>query len=892
MNSIANRFEYGAKIALFVLAAALPLWFVPSPSVGIELGREISFGVLIVVSAMLWLASGLSSGEIRYARSPLLWAGIAVAAVFGVSAFFSKAPLVSLLFTDAAGEKFFSVLALVILAVLAGSVLRRREDAGTLLFILIFSGAVSALMTLAQFTFGISIFKYLNVSTAADANVVGTANGISLFYAALFAMAAGVALSRAASQWNKWVRWALGGAGALFLTNILLINFLTAWIALLGATVLLFGLMTIQNRMAGQEQGGGLRRQDWRYWTALAMVAVCIAMIMARAPLITAAPLTPEVSPSFSATLSIAGSVFKEGARQVFFGSGPGTFGMDWARYKDVSLNQTIFWGVAFPQGNSWASTLLTTTGILGAAAFAAYAAGGLLLFLRALLSPDHGRGSRSASARADMPHLEDPVATAVLLGNAVAVIAAFMYPSAFSLALVLFFTSGLLAFLLSRPAEGVTAAAGASMRGDADAFVQNGADDGLEAWDAASGEEVVPTAVGMTSSTGSAEGLADLHESSDSVPARGFWEFEERIVRFQTPWAVFIFSLSVIFLLALGAGALYMEVSRGRAARAAGAGVQAANRGSLDKAIADLERATRLEDNNFRTHQFLAAVRTEKIRAVIRRASAGETVTEEFQSAVSAAVQSSQRAVALHPADAGVWRTQGALYETIIPFVPGAERLAFSSYQKAVELDPANPSIYVDWGRSGLVFTDRIQAAIAGAKDEKERATLEGAHKSNLTQIAQIFQKAADLKPDYAPAHFLLAQTQIRLGNIDLAIQSVENAKLSAPFDIGVAFQLGLLYYQKQDLDKAEMEFARAVSLNENYSNARYFLGLIYDRKGDKEKAKAEFAKIAALNPDNREVKQILENLAQGRAALAGIVPPAPPPEKRKEAPVKETTR
>ncbi|MEK7082106.1 MAG: tetratricopeptide repeat protein [Patescibacteria group bacterium] len=881
MSSISSRFEHGAKVMLFVLAAALPLWFVPFPGVGIEMGRDISFGVLILISAVLWLLSILSSGEIRYARSPLLWAGGALLAVSALSAFFSKAPLVSLLFADAAAEKFFSVLAMLVLAALASGVLRRREDAGMALLVLIFSGAVSALMTLIQLLGGPSLLNYLKISSAAGANVVGSANGLSLFYAALLAMAAGITLSRAAGNWNARVQWALGAAGALFLADIFLINFATAWQALLGASVFLFGLMTIQNRMSpdtGPPVSSGApplpAKANWRYWAGLALAGVSIVMIMFRTPPITGIALPPEVSPSFSATVSIAGSVFKESAARVFFGSGPGTFGLDWARYKDPSLNRTIFWNVGFPQGNSWASTLFATGGVLGAAAFVAFALGGLLIFLRAILSPEISRGSMPpASALAEAGgHLEDPVTMAIFLGNTVAVIAALLYPSNLSLAFILFFTSGLLVFLFSRPAQAAPPAP--DVPDDIPPQESN--------MDFSSGLSLDADQVGLSAEARAKAGF-------NAPPARGFWEFEERLARFRTPWAVFMSSLAVVFLLALGVAGLYGEVSRMRAAIAVSAGIAKAGRGALDDAVLDLDRAARIEANNFRIRQFLAAVRTEKVRAVIRRAAAGEQVTQEFQSAVSAAVQDLQRAVALHPADPGLWRTQGALYELIIPFVPGAERLAFSSYQKAAELDPSDPSVYVDWGRAGLVFADRIQAAAAAAKDGKERAQLDGARASNLAQIAQVFQKAADLKPDYAPAHFLLAQTHIRLGNLDSAIASVENAKAAAPFDIGIAFQMGLLYYQKQDMDRAAAEFERAISLNENYSNARYFLGLIRDRRGDTKKAIEEFSKIAALNPDNAEVKRILENLNAGLPALDGIVPPLPPPEKRKEAPVRE---
>ena len=78
-------------------------------------------------------------------------------------------------------------------------------------------------------------------------------------------------------------------------------------------------------------------------------------------------------------------------------------------------------------------------------------------------------------------------------------------------------------------------------------------------------------------------------------------------------------------------------------------------------------------------------------------------------------------------------------------------------------------------------------------------------------------------------------------------------------------------------------------MALNENYSNARYFLGLIYDQKGRKREAIEQFEKIKALNPDNQEIKNILVNLREGRAALGGIVPPAQPPTERTEAPVGE---
>ena len=54
--------------------------------------------------------------------------------------------------------------------------------------------------------------------------------------------------------------------------------------------------------------------------------------------------------------------------------------------------------------------------------------------------------------------------------------------------------------------------------------------------------------------------------------------------------------------------------------------------------------------------------------------------------------------------------------------------------------------------------------------------------------------------------------------------------------------------------------------------------MGLVYDKLGEAEKAKQEFIKVAEINPDNDEVRKILQNLREGKPALAGIIPSEPP--------------
>lgn len=390
-------------------------------------------------------------------------------------------------------------------------------------------------------------------------------------------------------------------------------------------------------------------------------------------------------------------------------------------------------------------------------------------------------------------------------------------------------------------------------------------------------------------SSVASAKGELSVPEEKNTW----LWGISERWVAFETPWAVFAFSLAIVLLLSLNIGMLYYEVARIRSAFAQASGLTAVTKGDLDGAISSFERATAYENNNVRLYQALAQLRTEKIRGLIAAASQGKDVQNDFQQTLQVAIQNNQQGLALSPEDPVLWQTQGTLYELIIPYVPGADRLAFASYQKEIQFDPLNPTGRIDLARAGLTAADRIQLAINQAQQSQtpgvDIAQLSQARTQVLDQIEKVLQEAAGLKPDLAATHFLLAQTALRAGNIQKAIQSTEQTKLAAPFDIGVAFQLGLLYYQNNNLDGARGEFERAVSLNQQYSNARYFLGLIYSRLNNADAAIAQFEEIAKYNPDNQEVKQILDNLRAGRPALDKIAPPATPPEQRNQAPVAE---
>ena len=84
-----------------------------------------------------------------------------------------------------------------------------------------------------------------------------------------------------------------------------------------------------------------------------------------------------NIRPSWQSTFSVARGSY---ATAPAFGTGPGTFGTQWLKYRDASLNSTVFWNIDFSSGIGFIPTSFVTTGIVGALAWIAFL--GLLIVL------------------------------------------------------------------------------------------------------------------------------------------------------------------------------------------------------------------------------------------------------------------------------------------------------------------------------------------------------------------------------------------------------------------------------------------------------------------------------------------------------------------------------
>ena len=305
------------------------------------------------------------------------------------------------------------------------------------------------------------------------------------------------------------------------------------------------------------------------------------------------------------------------------------------------------------------------------------------------------------------------------------------------------------------------------------------------------------------------------------------------------------IASISFVVLVIVVVGLLYIEGTRFIAEVKYKRGLDIIqSKGDLDKGISRLLSSVVVNPYEDRTYQTLAQLFILKMSQDANRTDLEQQQRVNLvQADAINAINSATQATRLFSRDVSNWLIRGQIYGQIIGFINGADEWAEKSFEEAAKLEPSNPFTYTEWGKIYIATEDWDRAL------EK-------------------FNQAIALKSDYAPAHFQSAVVFDRQGKLPEAIAKMEINKQLLPNDTGIAFQLGVLYLRAKNYQKAKSEFLRAVTLDANFSNARYFLGLLYDREGNKDSALEQFTKISELNPDNEEIKQIIANLKAGKPA------------------------
>ncbi len=290
---------------------------------------------------------------------------------------------------------------------------------------------------------------------------------------------------------------------------------------------------------------------------------------------------------------------------------------------------------------------------------------------------------------------------------------------------------------------------------------------------------------------------------------------------------------------------------------------------------IAQVEKAIDRSNGNALYHRNHASVLLAYAGQIIASAEGGELNEEQTQllsSVVGAAVNAAVQATEVAPNDASNWAARGAVYRQLMMFAQNAEDFAAVSYLQAIALEPTNPSYATELGRVYLAVSER--AAVVKNQADVEQSVKDDAVRTEtelLVQAEKILSAAIQLKGDYAPAHYYLAAVYERQGRLEESAARLSALKGVAPLDIGLGFQLGIMYVKLQNLDLARAEFERVLEIYPEYSNAMWYLAAIEVQSGNTQAALQLLQKVLELNPGNTAVQQAISDVTTGT-----VTPPA----------------
>ncbi len=221
-------------------------------------------------------------------------------------------------------------------------------------------------------------------------------------------------------------------------------------------------------------------------------------------------------------------------------------------------------------------------------------------------------------------------------------------------------------------------------------------------------------------------------------------------------------------------------------------------------------------------------------------------------------AIEKVKNNVLSHPFSVKAFEAQGDVYSAVLPFVKkGGGDAIIKSFEKALELEPDNPRFIMELGKAYY---------LSGTED--------GVDNAKINKAIDCFNKIIDscgknddlLKLDSfsdmiclgaQDARILLAKSLEAKGSKNEAIDELEKGGgVYADADTETLFQLARLYFNNNNLDKAQEILLKVLEITPDNSNALYTLASIYEKNGEKDKAFLLFNRVLELNPDNEELK------------------------------------
>lgn len=349
---------------LYLSVALVPLFFLPITLDILELNKQTLLIILTLIGATAWLGKALVDRQFVLSRAWLHLVVMLFAFGWLVTSLFSKDLYMSLVGNFGQMQWSFATIAAFVLFYFL-LVNRLSTTKSLYRYIIVFLG----------FSFIVGLYGFLqlcgvytlgwiaDVSKAQSFNTIGTINAFGVYMVIPLILAASLTVfgckdrecvlgkKAAASVLENIIVWA---ALLISLLVAVAVDFWVVWAVALFGLVLLIVLPIIRSIKINHPA---------RIAVPVVLACISILLLIFKTPLNLNLPA--EVSPSATASWSIAKSVLHDAP---LFGTGPGTWIYDYAKYRSPAVNLSQFWTVRFERGLNAFFTLIAMIGLVGMA--------------------------------------------------------------------------------------------------------------------------------------------------------------------------------------------------------------------------------------------------------------------------------------------------------------------------------------------------------------------------------------------------------------------------------------------------------------------------------------------------------------------------------------------
>ncbi len=352
-----HLFKHWVRYAFYAMVLLVPVTFLPWTVDVLEVNKQTMILILTSAAAIAWLGDMVVRKQFSLKKSWLFaLVGLFLIAV-ALSSAWSLAPYTSWVGSGLQEyTSFLSLLSFGVLFIVGSHLLTDTKTQMT----------VWGLSLVASAIVGVAIVFAMCGIPLFPTNFIGTPNALAFYLVTMAVL--GSALWLVAADKGEGDVALFGARGVVVKVSIALtafsalavtlaLDYWTLWAAMLLGTGVMFAFALIR----AQEFPSTSR-------FVLPMLLFVVPIVFLFLGSVVPSPFAIEVTPDHDATWALAKQTMAD--TSWFFGSGPGTFVFDYAKFHPADVNATTFWDVRFDRGSSHVLTMLATLGVVGTGLF------------------------------------------------------------------------------------------------------------------------------------------------------------------------------------------------------------------------------------------------------------------------------------------------------------------------------------------------------------------------------------------------------------------------------------------------------------------------------------------------------------------------------------------